>query len=439
MADVVLINPPSYADVPQTMILPNLGLAYLASTLEKDGIDVKIIDAWYTNMSREEIIKELGRLDPKIVGFYSASEQLRETVFLANEIKRRLNSFTVLGGPHISSDPKFIYSYKNLDMGFVGEGEVTFPKVVKSILKNEKQKKIVYGKFPKDLDSLPFPAYDLISLNKNSLVTTRKKCSHVIISRGCPYNCIFCSIEGNPIRFRSADNITEEISLLVNEHGIESILFECTSFTLNKRQVLDLCKNLRREHIDISWSCATRCNLIDEEMIREMNRAGCYNINFGVESGSYQIRKMVGKDFTDSTIIKVFNLCRKYKISTGSYWMLGFPYETTQTIKKTIDFSIKLNSDFASYLPVFIYPGTKIFELAVKNDIIERDVWNRFIEGYPVPIYLPSNLTKKDILNFCKIAYRKFYLRPSKIPVLKKINFFADITHLKRLLITGKI
>ena len=102
MTDLVLVNPPNYSDVPNWMKLPNLGLAYLASALRKDGIDIKIIDACYMKMNKDEVIKKLEKLDPRIVGFYSTSHQLRETVFLANEIKKRLGCFTILGGPHIT-------------------------------------------------------------------------------------------------------------------------------------------------------------------------------------------------------------------------------------------------------------------------------------------------------------------------------------------------
>lgn len=433
MTDVVLVNPPC-SSVHPWMYLPNLGLAYLASSLQKEGIDVKVLDAWYSRINKEDTIKKLEELNPKIIGFYSTSDQLRESIFLADEIKKRLDSFTILGGPHVSADPQMVYSYKSIDMAFVGEGEITFPKIVKSILKNKKQKKIVYGDVPKNLDSLPFPAYDSISFEKNSLVTTYQKCSQVLISRGCPFNCIFCKVRGSPIRFRSVDKIIEEINLLKNDYGIKSILFECSSFTLNKKQVLDICRNLRKEGMDISWSCATRCEIIDEEMIREMKKSGCYNINFGIEAGSYQIRKLIGKDVSDSTIIKIHKLCKKYRIFTGTYWMLGLPYETIGDIKKSIDFSIKLNSDFASYAPVFIYPNTKIFELAVNNGIIKKDAWYRFIEGKPSPIYLPSNLTRYDISKLLGTAYRKFYFRPSKISLLGKINLLKVFAHGEKLL-----
>lgn len=424
MTDIVLVNPNDYGMRPPQYYLPNLGIAYTASALENDGVDVKIIDSYYENLDVKKTCKMLERIDPQIVGIYSSSLQLREAVKIAKNVKKFLNAKTVIGGPHISSDPIFIKRFKCFDFGFIGESEVDFPKFVNALLHDRKQKKLTWGRPHKDLDKVHFPAYHLISLKKNYVLTTKRKISHVITSRGCPYNCAFCTVKKPPLRFRSPKNIIEEIKFLHDEYKIDSILFECASFTLNRKQVLGICEKLTKEKLDISWSCSTRCDLFDEGLAKSMKRAGCYNINFGVESGSYETRKKIGKNFDDDIIKKVFEICRKYDILTGAFWLIGFPWETRQDIEKTINFSIDLDADLSSYAPVILYPDTPLFKFMVKKNKIKSNAWDMFVQTGIAPLSVPDGFPREAVFQFVKEAYKKFYLRREKVLfAIKKLNF----------------
>jgi len=429
MTDIVLVNPNAYG-MSQLVSWnsPNLGIAYTASALENEGIDVKIIDSNYENFDDKKTCAILEKIDPQIVGIYSSSLQLREAVKIAKNVKKSLNAKTVIGGPHISSDPNFIKRFKCFDFGFVGESEVDFPKFTNRLLHGKKEKKLIFGEPQKNLDKIPFPSYHLLSFNKNYVITTKRKTSHVIISRGCPYNCAFCTVKKPPLRFRSPKNIIEEIKLLQDEYKINSILFECASFTLNRNQVLGICQELNKEKLDISWSCSTRCDLFDEGLAKNMKRAGCYNINFGVESGSYDTRKKIGKNFDDNVIKKVFEICRKHDILTGAFWLLGFPWETRQDIEKTIKFSIDLDANLSSYAPVILYPDTSLFKFMVKRKKIKSNAWDMFVQTGIAPLSVPDGFPREAVFQFVKEAYKKFYLRREKILfAIKKLNFDAQM------------
>jgi anaerobic magnesium-protoporphyrin IX monomethyl ester cyclase len=428
MCDVLLVTLPPKRVPRNIFAYPPLGLAYLASSLEREGIDVKILDLTIFNLSENEIIKFLKREEPKIVGITATSAEARSAIKLAELIKQTINAVVVLGGIHVSSYPTFIDKWKIFDYGFVGEGEITFPIFAKKILSGGKwEKRLIIGRNVENLDSLPFPAYHLLQMRRYRIPLTSKRMTRILSSRGCPFNCVYCSLGKKVPRFRSPDNIVEEIKLVKEKYKVEWIQFSDDTFTLNKTHVANLCKRIIEEKIDIEWGCLTRCDLVDRHLLKLMYKAGCREIGFGIESGSEKIRiNIKSPPIYDSQVIRAFKLCKKNDIETMAFFLFGLPNETLEDMKKTIYFPIKINADYAFFGPTRLWPATPLFKIAVKEGLVESDVWDKYAEGKVevLPTYIPKGFSLESLYHLVKKAFLLFYLRPSY--AIEKISSMKD-------------
>jgi len=437
MVDVVLI-----------FMLPNFnynikfqpqGVLYLAAALEKENVDVKILDMTINFWSKEKTLKFLLKEKPKIVGIGAMSNQLRDAVVYAKYFKDNgLQSKIVLGGPHVTLCPDFVKKFKMFDYGFVGEGELTFPKMVNDLIRGKKVKKIVYGKKVENLDSLPLPAYHLLEMKKYRMPHTSKIFSTMITTRGCPYSCDFCNVpklSGRNVRFKSANTVVEEVRLLNEKFGIEWIMFTDENFTIYEKRVAKICHLIKKERIDVEWMCETRNDLVNRKLLSTMYKAGCRGIGFGVETGAESVRKKVkGTSPTDKTIIRSFNLCNEIGIKAIAFLMFGYPGETKEDMKKTSSFPHLINADSIFSNPNFFLPKTPIFEKSVRDGLIKKNMWNKYASGdmRHVPIYLPNGMTHKELLKIINNCDTKFYLRPSSLSKRLKINNFNDLRLLVR-------
>jgi radical SAM superfamily enzyme YgiQ (UPF0313 family) len=401
MCDVLLIHAPS---PPTTLFLPfpPLGIGYLASILEKNGFDVKIIDLNVENLDEKKLKKVVYSLNPKIVGISSTSLSLPYVLKVAKIIKSILDVPIVLGGAHATADPTFIYKFSEyFDYQVVGEGEITFLSMVKQLLERRKKlkRKLYKGVAVSNLDSLPFPAFHLFPINKYM-----KFAVPMIISRGCPYACTFCRPHEKVVRFRSVENIIEEIKLLKEKYNIRIIEFEDDNFTLNKNLVKKLCKKILKERLKIKWSCQTRCNLIDLHLLKLMKRAGCKFISFGVETFSPELQRTINKNLSLKTIISAVRLTKKIGIKIGINCIFGIPEERKTDIELTLYYLCKLKPDYIFYSILIPFPKTDIFESLVKRGKIKEDIWNRYAKGIESP---PISLSER----FPSILYVPYFAR----------------------------
>ena len=200
-------------------------------------------------------------------------------------------------------------------------------------------------------------------------------------SRGCPYNCSYCatSIWERKTRYRSIDNVMQEIRFVIEKYGAKQFTFKDDSFTVNRKRVVEFCEKLIKEGFGISWDCNTRVNLVDEEMLRLMKKAGCTSIKVGIESGSERILKLMSKNITFEQCGEAAKLFRKVGIHWTGYFMMGLPSETREDIYQTLKFMKELNPDYASLSVYEPFPGTGLFEKGVENGLVER---NRTLENF---------------------------------------------------------
>lgn len=456
---VLLINPPSEDKNP---ILP-LGLASIAAFLEHNGVDVKIIDAWALALNYEDIVNEVKEIEADIIGITMVSPRYNQAKKTAEAARRGCpNATIVLGGPHPSALPtETLQDIPEVDICVIGEGEQTMLDLVnalsdgdrlhniKGIAFRTEDSVVVTDPRPpiKDLDSLPMPARHLFPIEKYKThppYGRKNPYMTMMTSRGCPFSCAYCSKEtfGNRLRMMSAKKVVEEIEFLVNQYGTKEIHFYDDTFTVNMKRVRGICDEIIDRKIDIIWSCTTRVNVINEELLRKMKEAGCWLISYGVESGSQEILDAMGKGITIEQVSEAFKMTRKQGIKILAFFMMGFLGETEEDIQKTIDFSKQLKPDFVSWDILKIFPGSKLYRLFVKEGKLGRhkrlqssdgDNVARNPFGYGSFTFLEDNLTIEQLQKEIRRANREFYIRPTyALNVIISIRSLWEFIHYLR-------
>ncbi|MDD3521014.1 MAG: radical SAM protein [Actinomycetota bacterium] len=291
-------------------------------------------------------------------------------------------------------------------------------------------------KATEDLDSLDFPDWESIDPNTyphapHGTFTKSLPAAPIITSRGCPYSCTYCGVKNNTgkrLRMRSPENIISEIELLIEEYGVKEIHIEDDNFTFNRERVVEFCNLLLDRNININWACpnGVRLDTLDEELLKLMEKAGCYSFAVGIESGSPRILKDMRRQVTiEKMREKIMLIANTTKIKMTGFLMAGYPTETIEDIKETIKFvnSLPLNRvQYSNFLPL---PGTRIFdELLEKGEIDLGSLsWDNFQDN--AIIYSPPGIPQEELHKILKSAFYKFYFRPRIIiNLLKEIHSF---------------
>lgn len=431
MIDILLLYPPIYYDKNQQpkcldVEHPPLGILYLAAVLLKNGFRVDVVDVGAEDLDIQSLMEKIRKKNPKIIGISSMTANIRGSVQTAEAIRKEFPSVKIgLGGPHISADPDFAKRFPHLfDFCVMGEAEITLLSIVRKVLNGEQIDRINKGEIVENLDVIPEPARELFT------DVPYKKGAMMFSSRGCPYQCIFCSRPAisRTIRYRNPPLIVDEMEKIYNKTGEDFFLFEDDTLTLKKDHILGICREIISRKLKFKWTAITRADRVDEEIISVMKKAGCEEITFGVESGSERIRnEIIGKNLRTETIKQAFDLCRKYKIRVNAFLMMGFPTETMKDIKDTMNFYKGLNLNIIGIHISLPLPGSGLFQRALEEGKINFDVIDKYAKGElgegfheSWPHYIPDGFTFEDLENYRKKAYLKFYFRPAYI--LKRLK-----------------
>ncbi len=436
-AEVLLLVPPAI-----NYNTPPLGLLYLAATLEKNGIGVRILDAALEKLSLEATFAKIKEIAPKIIGISVCTPDYplinKFSLILKKEIPQ---ASIVLGGPHPTLDPEGALSAGHIDYVIRKEGEFSFIELVRALLAGDTGQlskiaglsykdngRIVHNQdrpLIEDLDELPFPARHLVPLmqyRNYGRVRKRKPVGVMITSRGCPLQCIFCAhdIFGRKYRFLSAGKVIEEIKILQRDYGVKEILFREDNFTANRERVYEICGMMLKEKLDITWMCLADANSITADMAKKMKEAGCWHIGIGVESGNQSMQKVLKKYLDLEKVKNVFDFVQKAGIKTLAFFMIGNYSDTKETINDTIDFARRLNTDFAIFTITTPFPQTELFDMAVKNKLITNfDPGqlsnNPLIFHQKLPVLRTFALSEDDLRKLQLKAIKKFYLRPGQL------------------------
>ncbi len=448
--DILFINPPWTVENKDNLwknvrsCFPSLGIAYMASFLEKHGKLVKILDCTAEEISLNEIRSVLKKYDkPEFIGITSTTPTIVNALNIAEICKKEFSRVkVVLGGVHPTVLPGEVLENKWVDYVVRDEGEVTIKELVEGKnpgdipgLSYKAGKDIIHNAsrpLIKDLDELPIPAYHLLPIEKyHPAVGAYKRlpAMSLFTTRGCPGRCTFCykTFYGK-VRLRSAKNIIEEIKLLQNNYGIEEIAFYDDAFTVSKKRVKELCCLLKEEKIDVAWTCFSISKHIDEQCLILMKESGCHLILFGVESADDQILKNINKNISLEQVKETIRLCRKIGIETRTSFMFGNPGETEETIKRTINFAIEMDSDEAQFNIVTAYPGTELFSWAEEKGCLLTKDWSKYNMS-EINIIVPT-LDERILKKYYKLSHRKFYLRPKII--LRRLRKIRNVLQLKQ-------
>ena len=430
--------------------LPPLGLLSIAAYIKAhSNYEVQVIDALLDKLTLEELGEEIKNSNPDVVGIYAISYSLPDvldTSRMASSINPEVK--IVVGGPHTSIFPEETRAFPEFHYVVAGEGEVPFFNLLKYLETADKSLLPidgVMGREPEldriskpyvheDLDSLPYPARQLTPWKRYASVVSKQSCSTTIMgSRGCPYHCTFCyTAGGKSYRPRSVPHLMEEIRECI-AMGIREFFFFDETFTIDRLRVIDFCRCIVDEGIEIYWDVRCRVDLVDPEMLGWMKKAGCQRIQFGVESGSERVLLHMQKGFTREQAEKAVRWTKEAGISTYADFMIGNPGETLEEIEETIRFAGRLDPDFVHYSITMPLPRTKLYEEALEKGILEKDYWQEFAknptEDFKVP-YWEENFTADELESLLKKAYHSFYLRPGYM--LKSLGKLGSLDELKR-------
>jgi len=413
-------------------IRPPNNLLYLASILRLYGKDVIVRD--YPVERDKNFIKDLKDFNPDMIIMSITTGTIESDLEFFKFAKDfNENIITIAEGAHfitapISSFNKDIYKY--LDFAFYGESEYVLKNFIEIYEENgelDKVKGLIYkvqGKwikneappFIEDLDSLPFPARDLIRNELYINPDTDRPIATIQTSRGCPGSCIYCLapiVSGKIVRKRSPKNIVDEIEECVKKYKIDNFFLRADTFTIDRDWVIEISKEIINRNLKIKWVANSRTKTIDREMLIWMKRAGCYLIAFGLESGSERSLRLMKKGVSVEDNFNAVKLAKELGFKVYSFFIIGFPWESEEDILETINFSLKIPSDFVEFHIATPYYGTELYKIMKDENLINED-----IEGHNYfsnPIGGTKYVSRERLLYLRKKALLKFYLRPNYI------------------------
>ncbi len=420
-----------------------LGIYYLAASVRKAGHDVCVIDGEAGKKTAQDIARKALEYGPDLVGLSSTTVAFHRALETARAIESCLPTVPVaIGGPHVTMALEDVMSYPEFDFAVFGEGEETLTELLDVLAEGGDMGGVRGVAFRKDsifainpprpfianLDILPFPAYDLIPdfTRYNPPPTNYMKLpvANIVTSRGCPNRCTFCghSSFGHTLRQRSPENIAAEIEILYHRHHVREIAFVDDTFTIGPRRILDLFNILNDRGIRFPWTCMSRINTVNPEIIRFMKQQGCWHISFGIESGSADILRLIRKNISIPEAEQVIGCCRREGIRTKGFFILGHPGETLDTIEQTISTALTLPLDDVVVTINTPLPGTEQYQSAHEYGELAKGDWSQFNMWNPV--FVPRGLTAELLLKKHREFYRRFYLRP-RIMARYFLSFFS--------------
>ncbi|MBI2043070.1 cobalamin B12-binding domain-containing protein [Candidatus Pacearchaeota archaeon] len=415
-----------------TPIYPPLGLAYIAAVVREKGYEVKILEANAFDLNHEQIKEAIIKYNPDFVAMTGTSSMMDEITKLCAFLPENVK--VIFGGIHASSMPdEVLRDYQRIDVLVRGEGEeaiirIILGKPLKDILGvsyRDKKGKIIHNKdapFIEDLDSLPFPARDLLPMHKYfSFEARRYPIDYIVSGRGCPYRCIFCAdfiTSGRKMRARSAENIIAEIKHLVDTYGTQEIDFQDDNFTLYPERVRKFCDLMIKTGLNkkIIWKVANgvRCDKLSLPMLKHMKKAGCYMLSLGIESGNQEILNKMRKAEKLEDIQNAAKWCREAGIESRGLFIFGLLGENRKTMLDTIRFAKSLPLDTATFHVCIPMPKTEYWNIIKREGQLLDVSWDKYT-AYSEGAFKHGSVTPELMSEMQKRAYKEFYLRPEFI------------------------
>jgi len=429
---------------------PPLGILYLAGWLRgKTSHDVFVMDLASRDISLADFGTHLERQRPDVVGVTAITHNLVGVRDVAELVKSTLpESIVVIGGPHVNAFGNEALTLQAVDYAIEGDGERSLGQLLDAVegdgdlesvpgLHYRLEGKPATGAAPyyeEDLDSIPFPARDLVNVHDYFYVLGKRATfATVLSSRGCPFKCTFCSTPHGGYRHRSADNVVDEIEGCLAA-GAEEIHFVDDTFNLGKGRLAAVSQAILERGTKVRWSFRGRADGISDEGMALAASAGCVRVHLGVETGTDAGLKRLRKGMTLKDIERGVKLARKHGIVSAAYFILGCPHEpTAKKVWETVSFAIRLDPDFAMFNLLAIYPDTELFDEAVEKKLLAPAFWLDFVRDpqpdFTIPLW-EEHLPRAQLQSLLERAYRRFYLRPR--PIIRNLLELRSFAELRR-------
>ena len=417
--------------------IPSLGLAYLAAVAEEKGHAVKIVDCTL-GLGHRQLVAVAEEFNPQIIGVTATTPTFNNAVFVIDVLRKVFPQATfICGGPHPTASPEEALNTGVFDFLVLGEGEETFLELI-AYVENKQQCQVdnILGiAFKRDskliitsprsridnLDSLPFPARHLLPALSTYRPTPasyrRLPVAVIMTSRGCPHRCTFCdrAVFGEKFRRRSVSNVMAEVEEVIYKYGAKEIRFFDDTFTLDPAHVEGICKAMKKLRLGIPWTCLTSITALSFNILKMMHESGCWQILFGLESGDDYVLKHLEKGNTVKQNKEAVFLAKKAGLSIRADFLVGSPWETKESLQKTLAFAMSLPLDFAHFNKFVPYPGTDIYkDLTARG---HKFVFDRaaFINNQTETIYVSPAFAEVEYIKLLNRAYKAFYLRPGSL------------------------
>ncbi|MFC1699005.1 B12-binding domain-containing radical SAM protein [Candidatus Omnitrophota bacterium] len=459
---VMLIQPPyTILDTEFKSCHPPLGLAYLAAAL-RERHELKVLDALAEGFDRErageekgyltyglsyeEIREEIRAFNPEVIGVSSLFSAQARNVHRIFALAKELNSavITIAGGAHPSAMPKEVLGDKNIDYVIIGEGEQTATELLERIEKKKEPsglEGLAYRRdsqviireresFENNLDSLPFPAWELFPLDKyfsinrpHGGLSRSGAVLPVITSRGCPYQCIFCSIHtvwGRGYRARRPESVLQEIEYLISKFGVRGLIFDDDNLTLDRERAVKIFQGIVEKRFNLSWSLPNGVYLgtLDENLLALMKNSGCYSISIAIESADEEVLKWIKKPIDLSKAKEIVRSAQALKLEIAVFFVVGFPFETKAQIEKTLRFTRELKADNVNFFFATPLPGTELFNFCRENNLLPQNL-DFSIFRQNTPYLSPKDFSREELRSLIerqkmKLHFYAIFRNPGK-------------------------
>lgn len=426
-----------------------VGTLSVAAVLQRAGHEVRFINGAF--LTHERVLAEIRQFEPRFIGIYSTTFGWTKAKKTADDLRKILGKdvFICAGGPYpiAVQERCLVDSGNDIDAIVTGEGEFTVLELVERLMTNRSLEGVlgvVYRmgnrimKNPArplitDLDSLPFPARELLGDAGRYIPppgTYRKKPVAVMItSRGCNRHCIYCfqmdKTRKSGIRYRSVDNVMKEVELCIRQ-GYKEIKFLDDTFAADYDRAMEIAREIRRRRLNISWFASACVNQVDRPLLQAFKDAGCWAVLFGAESGVQKNLNTIRKGITLEQIRAAVRAAQDVGLKVSTPFMFGIPGETFENGLETIDFAVKLNPDMANFHAITPFPGTYLYDNIGKYGTLSDELTDFTYQG---AAFIPFSMTREEIIELRRLAFRKFYSRPSF--VLKRLLELRNLNDLR--------
>jgi anaerobic magnesium-protoporphyrin IX monomethyl ester cyclase len=454
---VLLVRPPDpLQEVALLSHTKPLNLAYLASYLIARGVSVSLVDYEIESFTPATFREKLIALKPCLIGFSCMTPTIKNGFAMAAMAKQYDEAIiTVAGGCHANALPlATMEEFPAFDFLIYGEGEETLWELCKRIQSTDagfgdigglvyRDGRRVIQNAPRplieDLDSLPFPARDLLNYGEQKGHSVRGfsnkiRSAELFTSRGCPIGCTFCAIQatfGKKVRFHSVDRIRAELDQCISRFMVNHVIIADDTFSLNQKRAFEICDILGRSAIT-SWNCDTRVDTVSEDLLRAMRESRCQKVAFGVESGSQRILDIIGKKISIEQVHNALYWAKKagLKHIEGNFIIGSDCSETIEDIEQTIKLIRELPWTFVSVTIIVPYPGTPVYDAMKSKGYIFSNDWEDFVMFGKNPRWRTDHFSSEDLLRLQKNITRRFYTRPWYITrQLMSIRSFTELSY----------